>query len=91
MLTRLMLMALAGITSAQNQSVIREQEALLSSALKTGDRALLLQLTDAKLHVSLDCASGAKFLRTELYRENWVDNMSNLEWPPTAQRYPASA
>lgn len=74
----LLLMLVAGRNSAPEEVTIREQEVRLASALRTGNRAILYRLSDSKLHVSWECGSVVDNFRTTVYREDWVDYVSQL-------------
>ena len=78
MLISVLFLVATGFNNAQDEIPIREGEILLANALRTGDKSALLRLTDSKFRVSLDCMSIEKYSRTELHRDNWVDNVSQL-------------
>jgi hypothetical protein len=77
-ITKLVLLIVVGLNSAQDEVAIREQEGLLASALRAGDKAALLRVTDPNLHVSLECGFGVRYFRTDLHREDWIDNASQI-------------
>jgi hypothetical protein len=72
-LSQWMFLILVGFGTAGDVSSVRQQEALLAHALRTADKSTLLRLTDAQLHVVLQCSSAVKAFSTDMSREDWID------------------
>lgn len=71
---------IAAFASGQADTTsIRSQEAALTTAIRTRDKAALTLLTDANLHVSWDCGSVVKNFHAELSRDEWLDDVSRLK------------
>src|SRR5690348_2096388 len=75
MLTSLLLFIAAGLNSTQDEIAVRDQETVLATALRAGDKGVLVRLTDSKFYVSLNCGSGVNSYSTDLDRDSWVGDI----------------
>jgi len=79
LLTTVPVVLIATFAGGQTDSAsIRSQEEALATALRTRDKTALIRLTDANLHVSVECGSAERTFHTVFARDEWLDGVSRL-------------
>jgi hypothetical protein len=74
----LMVVAAKLVIGRDDSSSVREQEDALAKALNAKNKIGLLTLTDNLFHVSWECGSAVRNFSTNVLRQDWIDDVSQL-------------